>query len=222
MTTGHYILDMRRKISRENILEVGMELFHGLGFNGVSIGDITAKVGIPKGSFYNHFQSKQEFLGHVIDRYALESRRLVENNLMATGVPPLQKLKNYFREATEYYTADPTRLNGCLMGNLCQELAGVDAVIRKKLEANFRGADKLLAEVLREAVREKDVSIGSDIPSMVQFITNGWQGALLRMKSTGNRQPLEMFKNTLFESVLIKGKNLRTVATPLRSAPKTK
>jgi TetR/AcrR family transcriptional regulator, transcriptional repressor for nem operon len=211
MTTGHYILKMRKRISRENILKVGMELIHGLGYNGVSVGDITTKVGIPKGSFYNHFHSKQEFLGHVIDMYASESQALVVKNLMAVGVPPLEKLRNYFAEATQYYGADPTRLNGCLIGNICQELASVDAGIRKKLEKNFRGSDELLAEVLKEGVRKGALPREMDIPPMVQFITNGWQGALLRMKSAGNRRPLEMFQAVLFGSILIKGAVIKTV-----------
>jgi TetR/AcrR family transcriptional regulator, transcriptional repressor for nem operon len=128
---------MRRKISREGILQTGQELFLSRGYNGVSVGDITARVGIPKGSFYNHFHSKHEFLAAVIDRYANESYELVNKHLRAKDIPPLQKLKNYFAEASEYYSADPDRLEGCLMGNICQELGSVDPAIRKQLEANF-------------------------------------------------------------------------------------
>jgi TetR/AcrR family transcriptional regulator, transcriptional repressor for nem operon len=197
---------MRRKILREDILKAGMDLFHGLGYNGVSVGDITAKVGIPKGSFYNHFQSKNDFLDQVIDFYARESLVMVEKSLLDTSLSPLQRLKDYFAKATEFYTADPGRLNGCLMGNICQELASIDADVRKKLEKNFLGSDALLSGVLKEAVREGELDDGSDIPAMVQFITNGWQGALLRMKSVGNRQPLEAFQRVLFGCLLVKGR----------------
>jgi TetR/AcrR family transcriptional regulator, transcriptional repressor for nem operon len=222
MTTGHYISKMRKKISRENILEVGMGMIHGLGYNGVSVGDITTKVGIPKGSFYNHFKSKQDFLIHVIDMYAGESQALVVKNLLAAGVPPLERLRNYFTEATEYYAADPTRLNGCLIGNICQELASVDAGIRKKLEKNFRGSDELLAEVLKEAARKGELSGDLEIQPMVQFITNGWQGALLRMKSAGNRRPLEMFQTVLFGSILTRGAANKAVIEPAVTSRKAK
>jgi TetR/AcrR family transcriptional regulator, transcriptional repressor for nem operon len=201
---------MRRKILREDILKAGMDLFHGLGYNGVSVGDITAKVGIPKGSFYNHFQSKNAFLDQVIDFYARESLEMVEKSLLQTGLSPIQRLKDYFVEATEFYTADPGRLNGCLMGNICQELASVDAGVRKKLERNFLGSDALLSGVLKEAVREGELDDGLEIPAMVQFITNGWQGALLRMKSVGNRQPLEAFQRVLFGRLLVKGRIPKT------------
>lgn len=193
---------MRRKISREGILETGQELFLARGYNGVSVGDITAKIGIPKGSFYNHFHSKHEFLAAVIDRYASESYGLVKKHLQAKDIPPLQRLKNYFAEASEYYSADPDRLEGCLMGNICQELGSVDPAIRMQLEANFRGSDNLLADLLDEAVRRKELEDTMDIPAMVLFITNSWQGALLRMKSAGNIQPLDAFQNVLFNYML--------------------
>lgn len=215
---------MRRKILREDILKAGMDLFHGLGYNGVSVGDITAKVGIPKGSFYNHFQSKNDFLDQVIDAYARQSLVMVEKSLLNTGLSPLRRLKDYFSEATEFYTADPGRLIGCLMGNICQELASVDAGIRKKLERNFVGSDALLSGVLKEAIREGELDDGMDIPAMVQFITNGWQGALLRMKSVGNRQPLEAFQRVLFGGLLVRGRLPKTViprsGTPRKSKEK--
>jgi AcrR family transcriptional regulator len=79
---------MRRKITKQDILSTGMGLFHRLGYNGVSVGDITGKAGIPKGSFYNHFESKQQFLEQVLDTYALESLELVQKHLLDARIPP--------------------------------------------------------------------------------------------------------------------------------------
>jgi TetR/AcrR family transcriptional repressor of nem operon len=194
---------MRRKITKQDILSTGMGLFHTLGYNGVSVGDITGKAGIPKGSFYNHFQSKQEFLEQVLDAYALESLELVRKHLLDASIPPLHRLSAYFDEATEYYSRDPERLNGCLMGNICQELASVDERIRAKLEANFQATDALLSSLLSEAIQRKELDRNLDIEALVPFITNGWQGALLRMKSLGNREPLENFRRVLFRDLLL-------------------
>jgi TetR/AcrR family transcriptional regulator, transcriptional repressor for nem operon len=193
---------MRRKISKQDILSTGMGLFHQLGYNGVSVGDITGKAGIPKGSFYNHFQSKQEFLEQVLDAYALESLKLVQKHLLDASIPPLQRLSGYFEEATEYYSQDPERLNGCLMGNICQELASLDGRIRLKLESNFQATDALLSSLLSESIQRKELDRNLDIDALVPFITNGWQGALLRMKSLGNRKPLENFQQVLFRNLL--------------------
>ena len=34
-------------------------MFHTRGFNGCSVQDIVDAAGVPKGSFYNHFDSKE-------------------------------------------------------------------------------------------------------------------------------------------------------------------
>ena len=39
------------------------------GYVGSSVRDIAAAAGAPQGSFTNHFRSKEEFAGEVLDRY---------------------------------------------------------------------------------------------------------------------------------------------------------
>ena len=60
---------MRRKIYKEDILEAGRELIFSKGYNDTGIKDITDMVSIPKGSFYNHFSSKEDFGLAVLQAY---------------------------------------------------------------------------------------------------------------------------------------------------------
>ena len=59
------------KHSRENILEGGIELFRNNGYHGTGIQHILKSLNIPKGSFYNYFKSKEEFVLEAIKLYAL-------------------------------------------------------------------------------------------------------------------------------------------------------
>jgi len=54
---------------REQILTTGLALLHGRGFNATSVQDITEAAGVPKGSFYNHFASKEALGLEVVQRY---------------------------------------------------------------------------------------------------------------------------------------------------------
>ena len=45
--------------ARENLFASAAGLFQRFGYAHVSIRDITSSVGIPKGTFYNHFKSKE-------------------------------------------------------------------------------------------------------------------------------------------------------------------
>ena len=81
---------------REQLLEAGLRTLHTQGFNGCAVQDITQAAGVPKGSFYNHFASKEAFGAEVVDVYfdsgLSELRALLTNE----KVPPLERLRSYF------------------------------------------------------------------------------------------------------------------------------
>jgi AcrR family transcriptional regulator len=56
------------ELRRNEILDVAQQLFYSKGYDDTSIQEIIDAVGIAKGTFYHHFQSKQELLDHLIDR----------------------------------------------------------------------------------------------------------------------------------------------------------
>ena len=60
---------MGYKHNIEDIIEKGTELFRKKGYNNVGINEILNTCDIPKGSFYNFFETKEEFATKVIDNY---------------------------------------------------------------------------------------------------------------------------------------------------------
>ena len=57
------------RVDKLDLVDKGLELMYLRGFNDVSIKDLVDAAGMPKGSFYNHFKSKEDFGLAVIDRY---------------------------------------------------------------------------------------------------------------------------------------------------------
>ena len=66
---------MARRNTRNAILEAGTKLFIERGYNGCSVQDITEAAGVPKGSFYNHFASKEELGSAFVAAYAEKGAR---------------------------------------------------------------------------------------------------------------------------------------------------
>jgi len=60
---------MPRPNVREKIIDAGLKVLIEKGFNGAGVQDITDAAGVPKGSFYNHFESKEALGAEVVDRY---------------------------------------------------------------------------------------------------------------------------------------------------------
>ncbi|WP_406424298.1 TetR/AcrR family transcriptional regulator [Streptomyces sp. NBC_00873] len=50
---------MARASLRENLITAAVEQFHIHGYAAAGVKDITDAAGAPKGSFYNHFESKE-------------------------------------------------------------------------------------------------------------------------------------------------------------------
>src|SRR5215475_15061326 len=91
---------MARESVKDQIVAAAVETLHRQGFNGTSVQDITDAAKVPKGSFYNHFESKEELAVAALDRYwqgVLAGLRPLSN----AKTPALERLKQYFRNLGE-------------------------------------------------------------------------------------------------------------------------
>lgn len=91
--TGHIVL-VRSNV-REQLLDTGLRVLHERGFNATSVQDITEAASVPKGSFYNHFESKEDLGAEVVSRY-LESSKKTQAVLRDPKLSPYARLRKYF------------------------------------------------------------------------------------------------------------------------------
>src|SRR5579872_5259713 len=89
---------MARPSLREKLASSAVDTLHSHGFNGCSIQDITEAAGVPKGSFFNHFENKEDLAIDALHRY-LEGTR--SDMLFDESVPPVDRLKNHFTYLSE-------------------------------------------------------------------------------------------------------------------------
>jgi TetR/AcrR family transcriptional repressor of nem operon len=101
MTTGHYICSVKRKIHKQDIILSGYDLFYDKGYGVTGISEITERIGIPKGSFYNHFKSKEEFGIAVLDYYVKDNQEYLRMTLLNDKYSPLTNLRNFFENFIE-------------------------------------------------------------------------------------------------------------------------
>src|SRR5580693_9524133 len=99
--------------TRSRLLEKGGELVSARGFNATGVQEITAAAGVPKGSFYNYFDSKEAFAVAVLTEYGaiLNQRR----------APPLARIARYFAGLAEFHERRRYAV-GCLIGNMALEV----------------------------------------------------------------------------------------------------
>src|SRR5277367_3249297 len=89
-----YSFDMGRPNVRQKIVDAALKVLIEKGFNGCGVQDITAAAGVPKGSFYNHFESKEALGAEVVECYGRDNPRRAA--LADTSIPAMQRLRAHF------------------------------------------------------------------------------------------------------------------------------
>jgi TetR/AcrR family transcriptional repressor of nem operon len=198
-TTGH-IGCMAKPNLREAILSAGLETLHLKGFNATSVQDIADAAGAPKGSFYNHFASKDDLGAAAVDKYVVNTeayRRILRDETVA----PLARLRGHFVALVEA-ARHPYAL-GCLLGNFGVELSNQSPAIRERVAAALTGWAQALAAVIAEAQREGALPCDGEPNAMAAFVIDAWEGAVMRAKVERSRAPLDNFLTMVFSKVLV-------------------
>ena len=177
-------------------------MLHSAGYAASGIQDIVTVAGVPKGSFYNHFASKEAFGREVVDYYFSSGLPDLKAALTDPQVLPLHRLRNYFEQKTRFFN-ESGFVRGCLMGNLSLEIADHSEVIRDNIAANFMLWSKLIEDCIAQAQEFGTMRNPISAPVLAQFILNSWEGALLRMRVEKDDSPLKDFSEVVFGSVLI-------------------
>ena len=94
---------MAAKTTREHLIDVGLGLMHQNGYNTTGLSDILKAADVPKGSFYHHFSSKEDFAAAAPERYGMREREDVAAVLNATTTPPMKRLRRYFSALVKLY-----------------------------------------------------------------------------------------------------------------------
>jgi TetR/AcrR family transcriptional repressor of nem operon len=172
---------MARPGKKAELVEAGLELLHRRGFSATSVADIAEQAGAPKGSFYNHFKSKDDFGGAVLDHYFADVRAALAETLQSGREPALARLRDYFVRLRRYVAQD-NYARGCLIGNVSAEVSAVSEETRAKLSRLIVDWSAALATCLEEGQRDGSVRADLAADDLATLLLDAWQGALLRAK----------------------------------------
>ncbi len=189
---------MRQTGTRGHLLSTGLAVLHARGFHASGVQDITEAAKVPKGSFYTHFDSKEQFGAEVLGRYWEQRASRATAILGDESRPPLERLKAYFVGKVAARSG-----NGCLIGNFSAELAGDSRLVRDRLSSVFAAWTSLLAGCIREAQAAGQVRSGLDPDTIAAFLIDAFEGAVLRAKVDRDPAALERFNAIAFSLILI-------------------
>ncbi len=194
---------MDKNETRATIIRIGTDLIGRQGFNATGIDAVLKEAGVPKGSFYYYFRSKEEFGLAVIDHFAARYDQRLDTFLDDEEVTPLNRIRNLLESGLARLEQNQCA-KGCLIGNLGQELADQNERFRARLEEVFNSWKERYAACLLDAQQTGELPSELDPSVVAGFILSGWEGAVLRAKVMKLPKPLRDFIETLFATVLRK------------------
>lgn len=183
--------------TRELLVRAGLEALTEKGFSATGIDEVLKRVGVPKGSFYHYFESKEAFGATLIDRYASYFAHKLERHFNDQSKKPLERLWAFVEDAQGGMARHDFR-RGCLIGNLGQEMAALPESFRASLNAVFDDWERRFARCLEAAQREGEIPAAVDCAQQATFFWIGWEGAVLRAKLERSTKPLEIFARGFF------------------------
>ncbi|MEV4619505.1 TetR family transcriptional regulator [Asanoa sp. NPDC049573] len=190
----------RTSDARNKILDAARTLFEQRGYAALGVAEICAAAGVPKGSFYYFFESKQALALTVIDdHWAAQRAQWVA--LLSADRDPLDRLRDLF-EATEHVqqTAqrDSGRVVGCLFGNLALEVSNQAEEIRTRLQEIFDAQIDLIEQVVVEAKERGEAGAGVDARDAARSIVAQIEGRVLLAKLLNDPAQLDtLWRNAL-------------------------
>lgn len=167
--------------TRQHILDCGHRLVARKGFIGVGLAELLTTAGVPKGSFYHYFASKEGFGEALLEAYFAQYLTRLDALFQRADLSGAQCLHIYFSRWIETQQGEEAA-NYCLIVKLAAEVADLSDAMRAIMLSGTEQILGRLADVLARG--QQDGSIGNQEPphELAQWLYEAWLGASLLAK----------------------------------------
>ncbi|HFL1971285.1 TPA: TetR/AcrR family transcriptional regulator [Stenotrophomonas maltophilia] len=173
-------------------MRTGIELLTERSFSATGIDAVVKQLGVPKGSFYHYFDSKEAYGLAVLQAYDEYFCRKLDRHLLEEGRDPLERITGFVADACDGLERFDFR-RGCLVGNLGQEISTLPQTYRSRLIEVLNGWERRLAECLESAKAQADIASDACCSEIATFFWIGWEGAVQRARLERSVAPLRIF-----------------------------
>lgn len=186
-----------RNDKRDLILAKGAQVMTRRGYHGTGVLEIVQAAGIPKGSFYHYFASKEDFALQALEHLYTPRLGRYQAALSGQALRPCERILAYYTDLLAHFARQECPEYHCFIGSLSFEMAELSQPIGQRVESILRRSVAILTACLEQARDEGALDPDTDCQALAEFIGNAWEGALLRMKVGRSVAPLEIFLTQL-------------------------
>lgn len=177
--------------TRSHLLVTGYKLIINKGFTAVGIKQILDTAGVPKGSFYHYFDSKEAFGKEIINAYFKHYQKRLKS-ISDQDISAQHKLYEYFHYwyDTQQNQCDHEK---CLVVKLSGEVADISDPMRTALADGYQQTIAWMSSQINQAWIEGSMPASNHINAerLAKRWYYAWLGASLIAKTSQSNAPLD-------------------------------
>ncbi|MDH6272629.1 AcrR family transcriptional regulator [Rhizobium leguminosarum] len=172
---------------RETVLSAARETFWAHGYEGASIADLTAAMGITPQSLYAAFNSKADLYRAALEQY----RTLGSDTFSALGDPidTVSAFERILRGSAEIFSA-PEHPKGCMISTAVLNCASENDVIADHVAAMRRRSLDAFTTRIERGIREGDIKAGTNPRALARFLGAIIQGMSVQARDDASLEEL--------------------------------
>ncbi len=176
----------------DEVLDKAMRIFWQHGYDGTSMKELEAGIGINKFSIYNTFGNKHQLYLAALDRYGREmGGTLVEK--LTQQVNGLATIRMFFDFMEQIISSQDDRI-GCFMLNAGVEMSCQDPEVCQRVQSAFRHIEDAFYDNLAVAQQKGELPAATNLREYARFLLTLLQGLITVAKS---EQDTRTVKSTL-------------------------
>jgi TetR/AcrR family transcriptional regulator, transcriptional repressor for nem operon len=172
--------------TRQTILDTAERLMVQKGYSAVGLTEVLTAAGVPKGSFYYYFSSKDAFGEAMLQKYFADYLATMDRIIAMPGASPAEQLMTYWQQFYDKQSVDECQ-GRCLVVKLAAEVSDLSEPMRLTLQHGTAGIIDRIERMLTAGVEDSSVSLQVTPGLAANSLYGAWVGASVLAKV--NRSP---------------------------------
>lgn len=176
-----------RAFDTEKALDQALSVFREKGYEGASLADLTAAMGINPPSLYAAFGNKEALFGKALDRYAEKQAGFYRDALVR---PTAREAVEALLAGAVEMATDAKSPRGCLLVSGALACGEEADGVRAELARRRNDGERMLRRRLEQARAEGDLPAGADPADLARYVTTVLQGLAVQAAGGAKRSDL--------------------------------
>src|SRR3954463_16702733 len=176
--------------TRRTILDAAQRIMSHKGFAAVGINEVLSEAGVPKGSFYHYFNSKDAFGEAMMRSYFADYLADMDRILGEPGPTSAQRLMNYWQSWRETQSVDECQ-GKCLAVKLGAEVADLSESMRLALKDGTGAIVDRVERMIVSGLADGSIAVDGDPRETAQALYDMWLGGSIMAKIHRSIAPID-------------------------------